>query len=88
MKHIDAVSHTRGESQYVDDMPQPSEMLYAAVFSSPVMHGKIKALHIQDAYTVDGIVTVLTAKDIPGQNIIHRKKLLKRSPTIAILLKT
>ena len=70
MKHIDAVSHTRGESQYVDDMPQPSEMLYAAVFSSPVMHGKIMALHFQDACSMDGIVAVLTSKDIPGENQI------------------
>ncbi len=70
MKHIDAVSHTRGESQYVDDMPQPTEMLYAAVFSSPVMHGKIMALHVQDACSTDGIVAVLTSKDIPGENQI------------------
>ncbi len=70
MKHIDAVSHTRGESQYVDDMPQPAEMLYAAVFSSPVMHGKIMALHVQDACSTDGIVAVLTSKDIPGENQI------------------
>ena len=70
MKHIDAVSHTRGASQYVDDMPQPSEMLYAAVFSSPVMHGKIMALHVQDACSMDGIVAVLTSKDIPGENQI------------------
>jgi len=70
MKHIDAVSHTRGESQYVDDMPQPSEMLYAAVFSSPVMHGKIMTLHVQDACAMDGIVAVLTSKDIPGENQI------------------
>ena len=70
MKHIDAVSHTRGESQYVDDMPQPAEMLYAAVFSSPVLHGKIMALHVQDACSMDGIVAVLTSKDIPGENQI------------------
>ena len=70
MKHIDAVSHTRGESQYVDDMPQPSEMLYAAVFSSPVMHGKIMSLNVQDACSMDGIVAVLTSKDIPGENQI------------------
>ena len=70
MKHIDAVSHTRGESQYVDDMPQPAEMLYAAVFSSPVMHGKIMALNVQDACSMDGIVAVLTSKDIPGENQI------------------
>lgn len=70
MKQSDAVSHTRGESQYVDDMPPPSEMLYAAVFSSPVMHGKITALRIQDACSMDGIVAVLTSKDIPGENQI------------------
>ncbi|KXK28465.1 MAG: xanthine dehydrogenase [Candidatus Brocadia sinica] len=70
MKQSDAVSHTRGESQYVDDMPRPSEMLYAAVFSSPVMHGKIVALHVQDTCSMDGIVAVLTSKDIPGENQI------------------
>lgn len=70
MKHIDAVSHTRGESQYVDDMPQPAEMLYAAVFSSPVMHGKIMSLNVQGACSMDGIVAVLTSKDIPGENQI------------------
>lgn len=70
MKHSDAVSHTRGASQYVDDMPQPSGMLYAAVCSSPVMHGKILALHVQDACSMDGIVAVLTSKDIPGENQI------------------
>ncbi len=70
MKHSDAVSHTRGESQYVDDMPQPAGMLYAAVFSSPVMHGKITALHVRGACSMDGIVAVLTSKDIPGENQI------------------
>ena len=44
MKHLDAVSHTRGESQYVDDLPQPKGLLFAAVFSSPVAHGRIVKL--------------------------------------------
>lgn len=80
MKRIDAFSHTRGESQYVDDIPPPAEMLYAAVFSSPVMHGKILSLHTEDAYSLNGIVAVLTSENIPGENqigpIIPDKELL------------
>jgi len=70
MKHIDSTAHTRGESQYVDDMPQPAEMLHAAVFSSPVAHGKILALDIMEAQKVNGVVAILTSKDIPGKNQI------------------
>lgn len=70
MKHIDAAAHTRGESEYVDDVPQPADMLYAAVFSSPVAHGKIRALQMKEAWALPGVVTVLTATDIPGENQI------------------
>ena len=70
MKHIDAVSHVRGESQFVDDVPPPAEMLYAAVYGSPVMHGKILAIHTEHARAMEGIVAVLTAQDVPGKNQI------------------
>ncbi|MBF8276739.1 MAG: xdhB [Candidatus Brocadiaceae bacterium] len=70
MKHIDAVSHVRGESQFVDDVPPPAEMLYAAVYGSPVMHGKILAIHTEHARAMEGIVAVLTAQDVPGENQI------------------
>jgi len=70
MKHIDAAAHTRGESQYVDDIPQPAEMLFAAVFPSPVAHGKILKLDIKEALSMDGSIAIYTAKDIPGENQI------------------
>ncbi len=70
MKHIDAAGHTRGESQYVDDMPQPVGMLHAAVFTSPVAHGRIISLNLEEAVRCDGVITVLSAKDIPGENQI------------------
>jgi xanthine dehydrogenase large subunit len=70
MKHIDSIAHTRGESQYVDDMPQPAGLLHAAVFSSPVAHGIIKNLDIGKAKTMEGVIAVLTAVDIPGENQI------------------
>ncbi len=68
MKRIDAASHVRGEAEYVDDMPLPAEMLYAAVFASTVARGKILALNLKEALAPDGIVAVFTAEDIPGSN--------------------
>ncbi len=62
--------HTRGESVFVDDMPEPRLMLHAAVFASSIAHGKIKNLDIQKAEKCAGVVKVLTAKDIPGINQI------------------
>jgi xanthine dehydrogenase large subunit len=65
MQRIDAIYHVRGEAEYVDDLPLPAEMFYAAVFASPVPRGKILSLDIQDALTLDEIVAVFTADDIP-----------------------
>ena len=70
MKHIDAAAHTRGESQYIDDIPQPADLLFAAVFPSPAAHGKILKLDIQEALALDGIISIYLAKDIPGENQI------------------
>ena len=49
MKNIDAVLHTRGEAEYVDDIPQPADMLYAAILGSPVAHGKVNQLKLSTA---------------------------------------
>ncbi|MDJ0717201.1 MAG: molybdopterin-dependent oxidoreductase [Prochloraceae cyanobacterium] len=68
MKRIDAAYHVRGEAEYVDDLPQPAEMLYAAVFASTVARGKILALNLKEALALDGIVAVFAASDIPGTN--------------------
>ena len=68
MKRIDAIYHVRGEAEYVDDLPLPAEMLYAAVFASPVAHGKILSLDIKNALALEGVVAVFTADDIPESN--------------------
>jgi xanthine dehydrogenase large subunit len=81
VKHIDAASHTRGESQYISDLPQPAEMLYAAIFSSPVAHGNIKKFDISGAIAFEGVAAVITAKDIPGENQIG--PLIQDEPLLA-----
>ena len=70
MKNIDSYTHVRGESVYLDDIPVVNGTLYAAVFDSPVAHGKIISLDTSEAEKMDGVVRIFTAKDIPGENQI------------------
>ena len=64
--------HTRGESVFVDDIPEPKNMLHTAVFVSNIPHGKITKLDLQEAEKSEGVVKVITAKDIPGENQLGR----------------
>jgi xanthine dehydrogenase large subunit len=70
MKNIDSYTHVRGESVYLDDIPVMNGTLYAAVFDSPIAHGKIRSLDITEASKMHAVVRIFTAKDIPGQNQI------------------
>ncbi|MBL7745183.1 MAG: molybdopterin-dependent oxidoreductase [Chitinophagaceae bacterium] len=70
MKNIDTYTHVRGESVYLDDIPVIAGTLYAAVFDSPIAHGKILSLNMDEALRMPGVVKVFTAKDIPGENQI------------------
>src|SRR5687768_7417246 len=70
MKNIDSRSHVRGESVYLDDIPLVQGTLYACVFDSNVAHGKLTSINTTEAETSDGVVRVITAKDIIGENQI------------------
>src|SRR5215204_2887992 len=70
MKNIDSVTHTRGESVYLDDIPLLYGTLFGAVFSSSLAHGIIKALDIETALQMPGVVKVFTYLDITGENQI------------------
>lgn len=70
MKNIDSYTHTRGESVYLDDIPILTGTLYGMVFGSPVAHGKIINLDLKEALAIEGVVRILTYKDIPGKNQI------------------
>ena len=70
MRNIDSFTHTKGESIYLDDIPLVAGTLFAAVYDSPVAHGKIVSIDILDAISSEGVSKVLTYKDIPGENQI------------------
>lgn len=70
MINIDAHNHVKGKSIYLDDIQEVHGTLYALPFDSTVAHAKIKSIDYEAALNHKGIVSILTAKDIPGQNQI------------------
>ena len=70
MQNLDSFTHTRGESIYLDDIPETIGTLYGSVFGSPMAHGKIIKLDLTDAIAMDGVIRIFTYKDIPGKNQI------------------
>ena len=70
MKNIDSKSHVRGESVYLDDIPTVQGTLYACVFDSPLAHGKLTSIDTSEAEESEGVVRVITAKDLIGENQI------------------
>ena len=70
MINIDAHNHVKGKSIYLDDIQELKGTLYALPFDSTVAHAKIISIDYKAALNSQGIVTILTAKDIPGENQI------------------
>ena len=70
MKNIDSKAHVTGQSIYLDDIPTLQGTLYAAVFSSPIAHGEIQSIHFDEALAMPGVVRIISAQDIPGENQI------------------
>ena len=70
MKNIDSHSHVRGESVYLDDIPVIRGTLYACVFDSPIAHGRLKSVDTRDAEKCEGVIRVILAKDLIGENQI------------------
>ena len=70
MKNIDSKGHVTGHSIYIDDIPEQQGTLHGAVVISPVAHGVIRNIDYEEAKHTSGVVHVITATDIPGENQI------------------
>ncbi|MDF1756080.1 MAG: molybdopterin-dependent oxidoreductase [Verrucomicrobiales bacterium] len=70
MRSIDAPNHVTGQSLYLDDLPISERTLHAAVVDSPVARGKLTSVDLKAAKGAPGVIAILTAGDIPGQNQI------------------
>lgn len=71
---IDASDKILGRAEYVNDMTF-SGMLYGSALRSAYPRAVVNHIDFQGALKVDGVVCILTAKDIPGNPIIgHLRK--------------
>src|SRR5258708_24039642 len=62
--HDSARGHVTGESIYIDDMPFAKNELLVNFFWSPIAHGRIRALDLDAARSVPGVVALFTHRDL------------------------
>lgn len=68
IQHDSARKHVSGEALYVDDLPEPRDLLHIYVAQSPRAHARILKLDVEKVRRSPGVTAVLTAADIPGEN--------------------
>jgi len=68
LRHESAAGHVTGRALYVDDTAQKRPMLEVWPVMAPHAHAKIKRRDATAARRLPGVVAVLMAEDIPGEN--------------------
>ena len=64
---LDSTGKVTGKTRYAEDIVMPG-MLHAAVLRSPHHHARLLSLDTQLATQAPGVVRIITALDIPGDN--------------------
>jgi xanthine dehydrogenase large subunit len=68
--HDSAIKQVAGRAEYVDDLTEPEGTLHAYLGLSTKAHAEIAALDLDAVRKAPGVVGVLTADDVPGENDI------------------
>jgi len=80
VRHDSAHLHVSGEAPYTDDLLEARGTLHGAFGLSERAHARIKAMDLAPVRAAPGVVAVLTAADIPGENnvgpILHDDPIL------------
>ena len=80
VRHDSAPLHVAGEATYTDDIREARGTLHAALGLSARAHARIRSMDLGAVRTAPGVVAVLTAADIPGENnvgpILHDDPIL------------
>ncbi|MDI9348450.1 MAG: xanthine dehydrogenase molybdopterin binding subunit [Candidatus Symbiobacter sp.] len=82
LPHESARLHVMGAAHYTDDIPEIQGTLYAAMGVSSQAHAVIEAMNLEAVKSFPGVVAVLTAQDIAGENnhgsILHDDPILAK----------
>ena len=68
VKRTEDVRFLTGEGRYVDDVA-PKEALHAFFFRSPIGHGVITELDVDDAREAEGVHAVYTIEDLEAAGV-------------------
>ena len=72
VKRIDAYEKVTGKAKYGADL-NFTHQLYAKTVYSKYPHAKIIKIDTKEAERLEGVVAVITAEDVPGNNIMFGK---------------
>ncbi|WP_085308159.1 xanthine dehydrogenase family protein molybdopterin-binding subunit [Planktotalea arctica] len=68
VKRTEDMRFLTGAGRYVDDIA-PKDALFGYVFRSPVAHGVIDGLNVDDARAAEGVQMVVTARDLEALGV-------------------
>jgi xanthine dehydrogenase D subunit len=63
----DGAAKVQGTFDFTSDL-HAENMLWGATLRSPHAHARIISIDVTGAWAIDGVETILTASDVPGQN--------------------
>ena len=66
--HESATKHVSGSAYYTDDIFEPEGTLYGAIGWAKKSHAIIRKINLDKVIKSEGVVAVITSKDIPGRN--------------------
>jgi xanthine dehydrogenase large subunit len=66
--HESGAKHVSGKAFYTDDIPEPAGTLYGAIGWSKKAHAIIKKMNLNEVIKSEGVIAVVTSKDIEGRN--------------------
>ncbi len=66
--HDSGTLHVTGAARYADDIPTPANTLHLAFATSAIANGSITEMDLGAVEAADGVVAVLTARDLPFDN--------------------
>ncbi len=79
-KHESAIGHVTGRAVYTDEQLEPTGLVSLSPVQAPHAHARIVAIDSAAAAAMPGVLAVLTARDVPGENdtgpIVHDEPLI------------
>ena len=68
IRHDSADKHVSGRALYIDDLPQPANLLHVFIGMSERAHAHVISLDLTAVRAAPGVVDVVCASDVPGTN--------------------